>query len=100
MPFTTTFCGLLIKCPKRVLENGTQNPLIFQSAERVVRLAEKDYFLDEPRCDTKLHVSRTFPKYRSPAGDEWSGRGRVPVWLRLLEDEGHNREEFRVNDAE
>jgi DNA-binding protein H-NS len=35
-------------------------------------------------------------KYRSPQGDGWSGRGRVPVWLRELEEQGHNRDEYLV----
>ena len=38
-------------------------------------------------------------KYRSPAGDTWSGRGHIPNWLRLLEEEGHGREEFRVTEG-
>jgi DNA-binding protein H-NS len=37
-------------------------------------------------------------KYRSPQGDGWSGRGRVPVWLRKLEEEGHSREEYLVSE--
>jgi DNA-binding protein H-NS len=35
-------------------------------------------------------------KYRSPDGEEWSGRGVRPTWLAALETRGHNREEFRV----
>jgi DNA-binding protein H-NS len=35
-------------------------------------------------------------KYRSPAGDTWSGRGFAPNWLKALEEEGHNREEYLV----
>ena len=35
-------------------------------------------------------------KYRSPDGEEWSGRGRAPVWLRNLEEAGHNRDEYLV----
>jgi DNA-binding protein H-NS len=35
-------------------------------------------------------------KYRSPAGETWSGRGHVPTWLRALEAAGHTREEFLV----
>jgi len=35
-------------------------------------------------------------KYRSPDGEEWSGRGRAPVWIKNLEAEGHNREEYLV----
>jgi DNA-binding protein H-NS len=39
-------------------------------------------------------------KYRSPTGEGWSGRGRVPVWLREAEEQGHNREEFLVPPEE
>jgi DNA-binding protein H-NS len=39
-------------------------------------------------------------KYRGPEGEEWSGRGRAPVWLRNLEAEGHNREEYGVQAEE
>jgi DNA-binding protein H-NS len=35
-------------------------------------------------------------KYRSPHGETWSGRGVVPHWLRQLEDHGHKRDEFLV----
>ena len=35
-------------------------------------------------------------KYRSPAGETWSGRGRAPTWLQVLEEEGHSREEYLV----
>jgi DNA-binding protein H-NS len=35
-------------------------------------------------------------KYRSPDGQGWSGRGRAPTWLQVLEEEGHNREEYLV----
>ena len=38
-------------------------------------------------------------KYRSPAGETWSGRGHTPTWLRTLEEEGHTREEFRVTEG-
>ena len=35
-------------------------------------------------------------KYRGPRGETWSGRGRIPKWLRTFEAEGRNREEFRT----
>jgi DNA-binding protein H-NS len=35
-------------------------------------------------------------KYRSPNGETWSGRGYAPNWLRKLEEEGHDREEYLV----
>jgi DNA-binding protein H-NS len=38
------------------------------------------------------------PKYRSPDGEEWSGRGHAPLWMRQLELQGHEREEFRIEE--
>lgn len=35
-------------------------------------------------------------KFRGPAGQEWSGRGRPPQWLTAAEAEGKSREQFRV----
>ena len=37
------------------------------------------------------------PKYRSPEGREWSGRGPTPKWIRELEEAGGNREDFLIN---
>jgi DNA-binding protein H-NS len=34
------------------------------------------------------------PKYRSPEGETWSGRGHAPLWIRQLELQGHSREEY------
>jgi len=38
-------------------------------------------------------------KYRSSSGQTWSGRGQTPTWLRILEAEGHSREDFRVREG-
>ena len=38
-------------------------------------------------------------KYRSPDGETWSGRGHAPLWLRQLELQGHNREEYAVSES-
>jgi DNA-binding protein H-NS len=38
------------------------------------------------------------PKYRSPMGREWSGRGPTPKWIRELEEAGGNREDFLINE--
>ena len=35
-------------------------------------------------------------KFRGPNGEEWSGRGRPPTWLTVLEADGRNREQFRL----
>ncbi len=35
-------------------------------------------------------------KYRGPNGEEWSGRGRPPVWITEALDQGKSREDFVV----
>jgi DNA-binding protein H-NS len=48
----------------------------------------------------KSTTKATLPvKYRSPAGETWSGRGHTPTWLRTLEAAGHTREEFHVSEG-
>ena len=38
------------------------------------------------------------PKYRSPDGKAWSGRGPTPKWIRELEEAGGTREDFLINE--
>ena len=38
------------------------------------------------------------PKYISPDGKTWSGKGNPPRWMRELEDAGHERDEFLIPD--
>ena len=38
------------------------------------------------------------PKYRSHDGKTWSGRGMPPQWIRDIEEEGGDREDYRVSD--
>lgn len=42
--------------------------------------------------------TRVPAKYRNPEKPEetWSGRGRTPIWLRDLEANGRQRDEFRI----
>lgn len=35
-------------------------------------------------------------KYRGPNGEEWSGRGRMPKWLAVLEAEGKKKDGYLV----
>ncbi len=35
-------------------------------------------------------------RYRSPNGEEWSGMGRQPAWMKKAIDEGKNKEDFAV----
>lgn len=40
--------------------------------------------------------SKVAAKFRSPAGETWSGRGRTPKWLAEAEAAGAKRESFAV----
>jgi DNA-binding protein H-NS len=48
----------------------------------------------------RKRVARTpaVPKYRSPEGREWSGRGATPKWMREIEEAGGNREDYRISE--
>ena len=35
-------------------------------------------------------------KYRGPDGQEWTGRGKVPLWLAEAEKQGRSRNEFLI----
>ena len=38
------------------------------------------------------------PKYRNPANssETWTGRGRMPLWIKALTDKGAKREKFLI----
>lgn len=44
----------------------------------------------------KSQGTKVAPKYRGPNGEEWTGRGKPPKWLTVLEAEGKNRSEFKI----
>ena len=64
------------------------------SFEEVLQMETK------PKTQRRREAGTVKVKYRSPDGMEWSGRGRVPVWIRELEQQGREREEFRVDGNE
>jgi DNA-binding protein H-NS len=49
--------------------------------------------LGKGRSDGRAMVA---PKYRSPTGETWAGRGKVPAWLQEYEKKGGDREQLRV----
>jgi DNA-binding protein H-NS len=50
----------------------------------------------EPRKLRKDQGSTLTAKFRGPNGEEWSGRGRMPKWLTVLEASGKSREDYRI----
>jgi DNA-binding protein H-NS len=49
--------------------------------------------LRKPRGDAGKPVAA---KFRSPEGETWSGRGRMPTWLTRAMAEGKTKEDFAV----
>ena len=81
-PFFAAACSAGACCP------GVENKSpVEQAAAKNGKRARK------PRDD--IGVKRA-AKYRGPNGEEWSGRGRTPKWLAVLEAEGRGREEFLI----
>jgi DNA-binding protein H-NS len=52
-----------------------------------------------PKTRARRETGTVTMKYRSPDGqNSWSGRGRLPVWLKQFEDSGHPRDEFLIKN--
>lgn len=53
-----------------------------------------------PARKTRVDKGSPLPvRYRGPSGETWTGRGRVPLWLRELETSGRSRAEFEVGQG-
>ena len=63
------------------------------STDNLFQTPPKDASTRKPRSDAG---EKRPAKFRSPNGEEWSGRGRAPNWLTSLEKQGHQRQEFAV----
>jgi|RhiMetdeSRZDD1v2_1073273.scaffolds.fasta_scaffold210538_2 DNA-binding protein H-NS len=84
------------KKQKEKLEE-TRNTVLAEVEGRVkaLGLSMKDVFpTHKPSTKTARPV-----KYRSPAGETWSGWGHPPRWLLSLEAQGHAREEYLVTEG-
>ena len=69
--------------------------------EKLQALAEKNgYSMDELYGKGKRGGTRgtVAPKYRNPANaaETWTGRGRMPVWMKTLVEKGAKREKFLI----
>ena len=69
---------------------------------KLAELAEKSgYGLDElfgKGRRGKSGKASVAPKYRNPADatETWSGRGRMPLWIKALTDKGAKKEKFLI----
>ena len=71
---------------------------------KLLAFAEKSGFtVDElfGKIGRKVNVGskgKVAPKYRNPQNpaETWSGRGRMPLWIKALTDKGAKREKFLI----
>ena len=71
--------------------------------EKLAALAEKSGFsVDElfgkARKNGAGSRGTVAPKYRNPqnASETWTGRGRMPLWMKALTEKGAKREKFLI----
>lgn len=72
--------------------------------EKLAALAEKNGFsVDELFGKTRRNAAGTVKvkvaaKYRNPqnSAETWTGRGRMPLWIKTLTDKGAKREKFLI----
>ena len=44
----------------------------------------------------RVTIALSTPKYRSPEGKEWTGKGARPKWLKEYEEGGGNRDDYLI----
>lgn len=48
---------------------------------------------------SRLKGGKVAPKYRSPSGETWAGRGARPKWLVSLLKQGHKLDRFLIDKS-
>ena len=91
---------------KRLKEDETKGMLLaeFRTRAEKLGLSLESLFPRFPEHATRRTRSDAgvplTPKFRSPKGETWSGRGIPPRWMSELEAQGHKRDEFRIKEEE
>jgi DNA-binding protein H-NS len=71
-------------------------------AEMQTKLQQLDMSLDDVIAAQQKRKRRRSqvvpPRYLSPEGKTWSGRGPSPKWIRELEEAGGNREDYLIKE--
>jgi DNA-binding protein H-NS len=98
---------LTVQQLKQVRELADQKRLekIDEAKEQVIARMREEFAQLDLDLDEVMGLSRGRrrksplpPKYRSPEGKEWSGRGYAPVWIREYEEAGGDREDYFIKD--
>ena len=76
----------------KILESGTPRTLNRTGSVAKPRRIDRRSAAETPKTAPK----KVAPKYRSPDGETWSGRGLAPRWLKSLEADGKKRESYLI----
>ena len=60
------------------------------------RTAAQTAGADTDHPPSALKGRKVAPKYRGPNGELWTGRGRMPVWVRQAQAEGRSLDELTI----
>jgi DNA-binding protein H-NS len=98
---------LTVQQLKQVRELADQKRLekIDEAKEQVIARMREEFAQLDLDLDEVMGLNRGRrrksplpPKYRSPEGKVWSGRGYAPVWIREYEEAGGDREDFLIKE--
>lgn len=70
--------------------------------EKLAAMAEKNGYSVEELFGKSRRAGaprgKVAPKYRNPSNpsETWTGRGRMPLWIKTLTDKGAKREKFLI----
>lgn len=79
-----------LKQLRAAIDQQMTQVILKRRAALMQQIHELDAFAKEQESSKK----RT--KYRSPDGHTWTGKGRIPLWLKTLEAAGKSRKDFLV----
>ena len=91
---------------RRLKETEAKEILLAEFRERAAKMGMslETLFPRYPEQTTRRHRSDAgqplVPKFRSPNGETWSGRGIPPRWMSELLAQGRNKDEFRIKEEE
>lgn len=91
----------LIKNAQSALEEkqaGMRKEVIAQIKELAASIGVTVEITDEKK--TRKSVSSSVSaKYTNPANpaETWTGRGKAPIWIKTLMNQGHNKDDFLIN---
>ena len=84
---------------RKAVEIENLRAKVAESANALGVSVHELFGLPPAKRETKHARGRQPAQYRGPNGEEWSGRGPSPQWLKQLLARGRTKENFRIGGA-